>query len=125
MADAIIQDSENRLQSLRGLLIEPFGKLLFDVIVTWDLHNENKNDCYGAIYTLCCASPEPSENFCHETVRILAEKQKSRSTYVNTEDTPEVEALKVFTFRHSREQKFAFIDLIDKFISSICFLYHN
>lgn len=125
MADAIIQDSENRLQPLRELLVEPFGKLLFDVIVTWDLHNENKNDCYGAIYTLCCASSEPSSNFLHETVRVLAEKQKSRSTYVNSEDTAEVEALKVFFFRHSREQKFAFIDLIDKFISSICFLYHN
>src|SRR4051812_31947172 len=74
MADAIIQDSENRLQMLRALLVEPFGKLLFDVIVTLDLHSENKNDCYGSIYTLCCASPDPSSNFCHETVRMLSEK---------------------------------------------------
>lgn len=125
MGDAIIQDSENRLDSLRNLTIEPFGKLLFDVIVTWDLHSENKNDCYGAIYTLCCASIDPSSNFCHETVRALEERQKTRSTYVSAEDTPEVEALKAFTFRHSREQKMAFIDLLDKFISSICFLYHN
>lgn len=125
MGDAIIQDSENRLQSLRELTVEPFGKLLFDVIVTWDLHNENKNDCYGCIYTLCCASLAPSANFCHETVRALVERQKGRSTYVTAEDAPEVEALKVFSFRHSREQKMTFIDLIDKLISSICFLYHN
>lgn len=125
MADAIIQDTDNRLLQLRELLVNPFGKLLFDVIITLDLHNENKNDCYGAIYTLCCASNDPSANFCHETVRALVERQKERSTYVTAEDAPEVEALKVFSFRQSREQKFSFIDLIDKFISSICFLYHN
>lgn len=125
MADAIIQDSDNRLGDLRNLTVEPFGKLLFDVIATFDLHNENKNDCYGAIYTLCCASTEPSANFCHAMICALVEQQKTRSTYVNSEDAPEVEALKVFTFRHSREQKMAFIDLIDKFISSICFFYHT
>lgn len=125
MGDAIIQDSENRLGALRELTVEPFGKLLFDVIVTLDLHNENKNDCYGAIYTLCCASPEPSANFCHETVHQLVERQKGRQTYVGQGDAPEVEALRIFSFRHSREQKMAFIDLLDKFVSSICFLYHN
>lgn len=125
MGDAIIQESENRLDHLRVLITEPFGKLLFDVIVTWDLHSENKNDCYGAIYTLGCASVDPSANFCHETVRALEERQKGRSRYVSAEDSPEVEALKAFSFRHSREQKMGFIDLIDKFISSICFLYHN
>lgn len=125
MGDAIIQENENRLNHLRDLIIEPFGKLLFDVIITWDLHTENKNDCYGAIYTLGCASVDPSRNFCHETVRALEERQKNRSTYVSVEDSPEFEALKAFTFRHSREQKNGFIDLIDKFISSICFLYHN
>lgn len=125
MGDAIIQDSDNRLGSLRNLTVEPFGKLLFDVIVTLDLHSENKNDCYGAVYTLCCASSDPSANFCHETVQALVERQKGRLTYVDAGDTPEVEALRNFSFRHSREQKMAFIDLLEKFVSSICFLYHN
>lgn len=125
MGDAIIQDSDNRLGSLRNLTVEPFGKLLFDVIVTLDLHSENKNDCYGAVYTLCCASSDPSANFCHETVQALVERQKGKLTYVDAGDTPEVEALRNFSFRHSREQKMAFIDLLDKFVSSICFLYHN
>lgn len=125
MGDAVIQDSDNRLGVLRNLTVEPFGKLLFDVIVTLDLHSENKNDCYGAVYTLSCASTEPSANFCHETVQALFERQKGRLTYADAGDTPEVEALKNFTFRHSREQKMAFIDLLDKFVSSICFLYHN
>lgn len=125
MSDHIIQDNENRLFELRNMIVEPFGKLLFDVIATLDLHNENKNDCYGAIYSLSCASPDPSSNFCHETVRALVEQQKSRSTYVTECDTPEVEALKIFVFRSSREQKMGFIDLLDKFVSSICFFYHN
>jgi hypothetical protein len=107
------------------LTVDPFGKLLFDVIVTLDLHNENKNDCYGAIYTLSCASIEPSRNFCHEMVSALVERQKERLTYVGVGDAPEVQTLKSFAFRHSREQKMSFIDLFDKFVSSICFLYHN
>jgi len=45
MADAIIQDSEGRLHELRNLTVVPFGKLLFEVIATFDLHKENKNDC--------------------------------------------------------------------------------
>lgn len=124
MGDAIIQDNENQLDSLRNQ-IEPFGKLLFDVIVTLDLHTENKNDCYSAIYTLSCASTDSNANFCHETVRALVERQKSRLTYVGDGDAPEVEALQVFSFKHSREQKMAFIDLLDKFVSGICFLYHT
>ncbi|CRL08225.1 CLUMA_CG020975, isoform A [Clunio marinus] len=125
LGDSMINDQDNKLGMIRNLTVEPFGKLLFDVIVTLDLHNENKNDCYSAIYTLCCASADPSSNFCHETVAALVERQKGRLTYVGEGETPEVEALKIFAFRHSREQKMAFIDLIDKFISSICFLYHN
>lgn len=124
MADAIIQDSDNRLHSLRELLVEPFGKLLFDVIVTLDLHMENKFDCYAAIYILCCASIDPNSNYFHETVRALDERQKSRATYISA-DAPETEALKVFSFRHSREQKLAFIDLFDKFILSICLFYQD
>jgi hypothetical protein len=38
MGDAIVQDTENQLTALRTLTVEPFGKLLFDVIVTLDLH---------------------------------------------------------------------------------------
>lgn len=126
MGDAIIQDNQNRLSTFRNLTIEPFGKLLFDVIVTLDLHNENKNDCYGAIYTLGCASMEPNANFCHEKIYSMLERQKNRLTYVETGDIiVEAEALKSFVFKHSREQKLSFIDLFDKFVSSICFLYHN
>lgn len=105
------------------MTVEPFGKLLFEVIVTLDLHSENKNDCFSAIYTLCCAEPNRN-NFCHQTVRALVERQRGRLTYV-AENGPEVDALLAFSFRHSREQKMAFIDLLDKFVSSICFLYHN
>jgi hypothetical protein len=106
MGDAIIQDSENQLEALRNLTVEPFGKLLFDIIVTLDLHSENKNDCFSAIYTLCCASePNGNNNFCHETVRTLVDRQKTRLTYAPEVDAPEVEALLAFSFRqHSREQ---------------------
>ncbi|KAG5668925.1 hypothetical protein PVAND_016835 [Polypedilum vanderplanki] len=122
--DSLIQDTENRLQHLRELTVEPFGKLLFDVIVGLNLHSENKNDCYGAIYLLACAS-RTEINFCHETVTALVNKQKERVTYATDSDTPEVEKLKNFVFSHSREQKMSFIDLLDKFVSSICFLYHQ
>jgi hypothetical protein len=106
IGDAIIQDSENQLSNLRTLTVEPFGKLLFDVIVTLDLHSENKNDCFSAIYTLCCGSTEcHGSNFCHLTIRALVERQKSQLTYVGAGDAPEVEALLAFSFRqHSREQ---------------------
>lgn len=124
IAYAIVQDSAH-LNDLRSVTVEPFGKLLFDVIVTLDLHSENKNDCYGAIYTLACASINPKANFCHETVHLLREHQRERLTYVTELETPEFATLKEFNFKHSREQKMNFIDLIDKFISSICFLYHN
>lgn len=126
MGDAILQDNEHLLISLKNLVVEPFGKLLFDIIVSLDLHSENKNDCFSAIYILGCASHNPSSNFCHGTIRALVDKQKSRLTYTTgTTDAPEVEALLSFTFKQSREQKMAFIDLFDKFVSSICFLYHN
>lgn len=125
MGDAILQDNDHLLISLKSLLVEPFGKLLFDIIVSLDLHSENKNDCYSAIYILGCASSNPSSNFCHGTIRALVDKQKSRLTYAEAADAPEVEALLSFSFRQSREQKLAFIDLFDKFVSSICFLYHN
>jgi hypothetical protein len=106
MGDAIVQDNENQLGALRQLTVDPFGKLLFEVIVSLDLHSENKNDCFSAIYTLCCASNEPNgNNFCHETVRALVETQKERLTYVGAGDAPEVEAILAFSFRqHSREQ---------------------
>lgn len=106
MGDALIQDTENQLDTLRSLTVEPFGKLLFEVIVTLDLHNENKNDCFSAIYTLCCASTEPNgNNFCHETVKALNERQTGQLTYAQTGIAPEVEALQAFSFQqHSREQ---------------------
>jgi hypothetical protein len=126
MGDAILQNADNNnLQQLKNLLIEPYGKLLFDVIVSLDLHSENKNDCFSAIFVLGCASHDPTNNFCHESIRALVDRQKSRLTYAGTTDAPEVELLLSFTFRQSREQKLAFIDLFDKFVSSICFLYHN
>jgi len=121
----MIQDTENKLILLKELIIEPFGKLLFDVIVGLNLHSENKNDCYGAIYLLGCAAPSAEANFCHEMVTALVNKQKCRVTYATEADTPEVEKLKGFVFNHSREQKMNFIDLIDKFVSGICFLYHQ
>lgn len=123
--EALIQDNENRLAHLRELTVEPFGKLLFDVIVGLDLHTENKNDCYGCVFILACASLSPESNFCHEMVTALVNKQKERITYATAIETPEVEKLKSFTFTHSREQKMQFIDLLDKFVSSICFLYHQ
>lgn len=127
MGDAILQDKDkdNMLIQLKSLLVEQFGKLLFDIIVSLDLHSENKNDCFSTIYILACASQDPSNNFVHGTVRALVERQKSRLTYAGATDAPEVEALLTFTFRQAREQKLAFIDLFDKFVSSICFLYHN
>lgn len=104
--DAIIQDTEKQLEKLRSLTVEPFGKLLFDVIITLDLHSENKNDCFSAIYTLCCASTNSTEsNFCHEMIRTLVDRQKCRQSYLGAGDTPEVEALLRFSFRqHSRDQ---------------------
>lgn len=107
------------------MTVEPFGKLLFDVIVGLDLHSENKNDLHGCIFILGCAAHSIESNFCHEMVTALVDKQKARVTYATAAETPEVEKLKSFVFRHSREQKMQFIDLLDKFISSICFLYHQ
>jgi hypothetical protein len=123
--DSLIQDTDNRLAHLRELTVEPFGKLLFDVIVGLNLHSENKNDCYGAIYLLGCASRSTEMNFCHETVTALVHKQRQRVTYATESDSPEVVKLKAFVFSHSREQKMSFIDLLDKFVSGICFLYHQ
>lgn len=125
MGDAILQDKDNLLGQLKSLLVEQFGKLLFDIIVSLDLHSENKNDCFSTIYILACASHDPSNNFCHSTIRALVDRQKSRLTYAAATDAMEVEALLAFTFRQSREQKLLFIDLFDKFVSGICFLYHN
>lgn len=125
LGEALIQDTENRLGPLRELTVEPFGKLLFDVIVGLDLHSENKNDCYGCIFILGCASLSPESNFCHEMVSTLVNKQKEHITYATASETIEVEKLKGFAFTHSREQKMLFIDLLDKFVSSICFLYHQ
>lgn len=110
---------------LRELTVEPFGKLLFEVIVGLDLHNENKNDCYACIFVLGCASLSSDSNFCHEMVNKLVNKQRERTTYATVSETTEVEKLKNFSFTHSREQKMLFIDLFDKFVSSICFLYHQ
>lgn len=124
IGDALVQDTSNQLASLRERTIEPFIKLLFDIIVTLDLHNENKTDCYSTIYTLSCAAHQHEHVF-HAMLKMLAEKQKQRQTYQTPQDSPEVEQLKVFEFRNSREQKFAFVDLFDKFIASISFLYHN
>jgi hypothetical protein len=120
-----VQDTENRLGHLRELTVDPFGKLLFDVIVGLDLHSENKNDCYGAIFVLACAAANIESNFCHEMVTLLVNKQQQRVTYASSAEPPEVEKLKAFVFNHSREQKMNFIDLLDKFVSGICFLYHQ
>jgi hypothetical protein len=116
---------ENRLMPLRELTVEPFGKLLFDVILGLDLHTENKNDCYSAVYILSCAASPPDRNYFHELIAALVNKQKERVTYTTSVDSPEVEKLRSFVFSHSREQKMNFIDLFEKFISSICFLYHQ
>ena len=105
LGDALVQDSDNQLLPLRNLTAEPFGKLLFDVIMTLDLHSENKNDCFSTIYTLSCASANIENNFCHETVKALTDRQKARLTYATASNAPEVEALLTFSFRqHSREQ---------------------
>lgn len=124
--EALIQDTEFKLGPLRDLTVIPFGKLLFDVIVGLDLHSENKNDCYGCIFILACASSSsPESNFCHEMVTSIATKQKERITYATAEPSQEIEKLRTFNFTHSREQKMQFIDLFDKFVGSICFLYHQ
>jgi len=126
---SLVQDTCNGLPALREATIEPFIKLLFDIIVTLDLHNENKTDCYGTIYVLSCAASmaQSNQHVFHAMLKMLLEQQKSRLTYAGTQngETPEVESLLQFEFKSSREQKFMFIDLIDKFVASICFLYHN
>lgn len=120
-------DDDSKNQQCRIAIVEPFIQLLFDIIVTLDLHSENKSDCFNAIYSLSNTLFPRDQNVFHSTLNmLLIEKQQkigSASSYLL--QTPEVEELKKFHFEDRRDQKKKFYDLFDKFISSISFLYHN
>lgn len=120
-------DDDEKNTPCRVAIVEPFIPLLFDIIVTLDLHSENKSDCFNAIYSLSNTQFPRDRNVFHNTFNMLLNEQHkklgSASAYLL--QTPEVEELKQFCFLDTRDQRKKFNDKFDKFISSISFLYHN
>jgi hypothetical protein len=117
-----IKDDGGDKQDLRNLIVQPFLKLLFEIIFTLDLHKENHRDCFSAIYILSVCDPHSF----HMTLQTLLEEQRKKlQSNIYILNSPEVTTLSQYPFKFSRDQKNKFVDLFEKFIASLSILYRN
>lgn len=101
-------------------LVLPFLELIFNMIVTRQIDAENKNESYGALFSLACAYKEPFIFLMNklvtsqENLQIAERVQIELNTFQSTME-----------WGNNRIMRNRFIEKFDKFITGISFILNN
>lgn len=98
-------------------LVLPFLELIFNMIIARQIDVENKNESYGALFSLACAYKEPFSFLMNKLVTLQENLQIAERVQLelNTFQT----ALELSNNRIMRNR---FIEKFDKFITGISFI---
>ncbi|XP_063703188.1 exportin-4-like [Culicoides brevitarsis] len=101
-------------------LVLPFLELIFNMIVTRQIDAENKNESYGAVFSLACAFKEQFSFLMNKLVTSQENPQIAERIQLKLN-----EFQTGLELNNNRIQRTKFIEKFDKFITGISFILNN